>query len=114
MATFPGRKSFLEIRIDLSLQACSNVTLEDDARLGECCPSSRDSSFFLLVLAFVSDAVFLSQVDVAFNVLNLSVVDILVCRFPSSRLFSTCSSSDPDFHVNQLIPVAFVVDYVVF
>ena len=39
----------------------------------------------------VSDAVSLSQVDVAFNVLDLSVVGINWCRFPSSRLSSTCS-----------------------
>ena len=50
--------------------------------LGESCPSGRDSSLNLLVLVFVSGAVTLSQVDVAFNALDLSVVDILVCRFP--------------------------------
>ena len=43
---------------------------------------------------------------------RLSVVDIFVCRFSSSHLSSTCSSSDPDFHFYQLIPVAFVVDHV--
>ena len=36
--------------VDLFLQACSNVTLEDDAVLGECCPSGLDSSLNLLVL----------------------------------------------------------------
>ena len=56
--------------VELSFQACSNVTLEDVAVLGECCPSSRDSSLNILVLVFVSGAVFLSQVDVAFNVLD--------------------------------------------
>ena len=56
----------------LSLQACSNVTLEDVAVLGEC----YDSSFNLLGLVFVSGAVSLSQVDVSFNVLDLKVVDI--------------------------------------
>ena len=59
--------------VDLSLQACSNVTLEIVAVLGECCPSGRDSSLNLLVLVFVSGAVSLSHVDVAFNVLDLSV-----------------------------------------
>ena len=34
---------------------------------------------------------------------------LLVCSFPSSPLLSTCSSSAPDFHFHQLIPVAFVV-----
>ena len=63
----------------MSLQACSNVTLEDVTVLGECGPSSHDSSLELLVLVFVSGAVSLSQVDVAFNVLNLSVVDIYWC-----------------------------------
>ena len=30
--------------VDLSLQACPNVTLEDVTVVGECCPSGRDSS----------------------------------------------------------------------
>ena len=64
--------------VDLSLQACSNVTLKYVAVLGECCPSGRDSSLNLLVLVFVSSAVSLSQVDVAFNVLDPSV-DIYLC-----------------------------------
>ena len=38
--------------------------------------SGRNSSLNLLVLVFVSGAVSLSHVDVAFNVLDLSVVDI--------------------------------------
>ena len=72
--------------------------------LAECGPSGRDSSLNLLVMDFVSGAVSLSQVDVAFNVLNLSVVNIiLVCRFLSSPLSSTCSSSNPDFHFHQRI-----------
>ena len=58
---------------DLSLQACSNVTLEDVVVLGKCCPSGRDSSLNLLVLVFVSGAVSLSQVDVAFSVLVFSI-----------------------------------------
>ena len=60
----------------LSLQACSNVTLEDVSVLSEFCPSSRDSYLNLLVLVFVSDSVSLSQVDVAFNVLVLSDIDV--------------------------------------
>ena len=51
--------------------ACSNVTLEDVAVLGECCPSGRDSSLNLLIVVFLSGAVSLSQVDVTFNVLGL-------------------------------------------
>ena len=66
----------------MSVQACSNVILEDVAVLGECCPSGRDSSLNILVLNVISGVVYLSQVDVAFNVLDLSVVDICVCRFP--------------------------------
>ena len=46
--------------VDLPLQACSNVTLEDVALLGECCPSGHDSSLNLLDLVFVSGAVSLS------------------------------------------------------
>ena len=80
------------MRDGLSLQVCSNVTFEDVAVLGECCPSGRDSSLNLLDLPFVPGAVSLSQVDVAFIVLDLSVVDIiLVCRFPSSPFSLTCS-----------------------
>ena len=96
----------------MSLQVCSNVTLEDVAVFGECCPPGRDSSLKLLVLVFVSGAVSLSQVDVVFNVLGLSVVDM--CRFPSSPLSSTCSYSHPDCHFHQLITVAFVVAHVVY
>ena len=98
----------------MSLQACSNITLEDVAVLGESSPSCRDSSLKLHVLVFVSGAVSLSPVDVAFNVLDLSVVDILMCRFRSLHLSSTCSSSNPDCHFHQLIPVPFVVAHVVY
>ena len=76
--------------------------------LGECCPSDNDSSFKLLVLDVVPGAVLLSQVDVAFNVLDLSVVAIYW------TLSSTYSSSDDGVHFHQLIPVAFVVDSMVY
>ena len=50
---FPRLTSLLEVVVvDLFLQACSSVTLEDVAVLGECCPSGRDSSVNLLVLVF--------------------------------------------------------------
>ena len=51
---FPRRMSLLEVRmlVDLSLQACPNVTLEGVAVHGECCPSGRDSSLNVLVLVF--------------------------------------------------------------
>ena len=62
--------------MDLSLQACSNVTFEDVAVLIECYPSGRDSSLNFPVLVFVSGAIYLSQVDIAFNVLDLSFNDI--------------------------------------
>ena len=92
----------LRMSCRLVLQACPNDTLEDVAVLGECCPSCQDSSLNLLVWVFVSGAVSLSQVDVAFNVLDLGVVDIkLVCRFPSSPLCSTCPSLDHDFNFHQ-------------
>ena len=59
-------------------------------------------------------AVYLNQVNVAYNVLGLSVVDIiiLITHFPSSPLFSNCSSSKPDFNFRQLIPVAVIVNRV--
>ena len=41
----------------MSLQACSNVTLDDVAVLGESCPYGRDLSLNLLVLVYVSGAV---------------------------------------------------------
>ena len=62
--------------VDISLQTCSNVTLEDVAVLGEYCPSGRDSSLNLIVLIVVSGAVSLSQVDIAFNILHLSDIGI--------------------------------------
>ena len=63
--------------VDLSHQACSNLTLENVAMPG--CPSGRDSSLNLLVLVFISGAISLSQRDIAFNVRDLSVVDIYWC-----------------------------------
>ena len=67
------------------------------------------------VLVFVSGAISLSQVNEAFMVLGLSVVDkILVCRFPPSPLSSTCSYSNPDCHFQKLFPVAIVVVRVVY
>ena len=47
--------------VDLSLQACSNLTLEYFAVLGECCPSGRNSSLNLLVLDCVAGSVSLSK-----------------------------------------------------
>ena len=63
----------------LSFKARSYVTLEDIAVHGESCPSGRDSSLNLLVLDFFSGAVSLSHLDVAFNAIDLSVVDIYWC-----------------------------------
>ena len=62
---------------------------------------------------FVSDDLSLSHVNVAFDVLDQSVVDIMVCHFSSSPLSLTCSSSNLDCHFHQQIPVAFVVVLVV-
>ena len=83
---FPCCMSLLEVAwvVNVSLQACSSVTLEDVAVLGECCPSGRDSLLNLLVLFFLwccffSGAVSLFHVDVPFNVLDLSIVDM--CQF---------------------------------
>ena len=39
--------------LHLSLQSCSNVTLEDVAVLDECCPSGRDFSLNFLVLVYI-------------------------------------------------------------
>ena len=63
----------------MSLRACANVTFEYVAVLGEYCPSGSDSPLNLLVLVVFSGAVSLSLVGVAFNVLDLSVVDIYWC-----------------------------------
>ena len=75
---FVGSKHDIYTYLVLLLQACSNVTLKDVAVLGECCPPGRDSSLNLMVLVFVLGVVSLSQVDVAFNFLDLSVVDIIL------------------------------------
>ena len=63
-------------RRDSSLQIGFSVSLEYVMVLGECCPSTGDSSLNLIVLVFVSRAVSLSQVGIAFNVLSLS--DVIV------------------------------------
>ena len=52
------------------------IPFEDVAVLGECCPSGRDTSLNVHVLVFAFGAVSLSQVDVAFIIFDLSVVDI--------------------------------------
>ena len=47
--------TLLEVRMNcrrVSVKAGSNVTLEDVAVLGECCPSGRDSSFDSPYLGF--------------------------------------------------------------
>ena len=54
----------------------SHATHEDVAVLGECSSCGRDSSLNRLVLVYVSGAVSLSCVDVAFNILDLGVVDL--------------------------------------
>ena len=61
----------------MSLQACSNVTMEDVTVLGESFLSVCDSSLNLLL--FVSGAISLSQADEVFNVLDQSVVDTHCC-----------------------------------
>ena len=48
--------------------------------LANAVPPGRDSSLNLLVLDFVSSAVSLSHVDLGFNLLDLSVVDIYWCE----------------------------------
>ena len=62
--------------LDFSLQAGSKVTHEDVIVPGEHCPAGRDYSLNLLVFCFVFVAVLLFHVDVAFNVLCLSGVDV--------------------------------------
>ena len=91
---FPRRMSLLEV----------GMTLEDVALLGGCCPPDRDSSLNLLFMVFVSGAVSVSHVDVAFNVLYLNSVTIYWCVvFASSRLSSNCLSSHPGFYFHQLV-----------
>ena len=54
---FPRRTSLLEVYacvVDLSLQARSNVTVEDITVLGECYPPGRDSSLNLIVCLLCS------------------------------------------------------------
>ena len=66
-----------------------------------------------MVKGVVSDAVSLSWVDVVFNVLYPSGVDIYI-----DVLFSIITSVFdlffPNFHFYQLIPVAFVVVHVLY
>ena len=63
----------------MPLQTCPNVTLTYVGKLGECCLSGSDISLNLLVLVFISGAVYLSQIDVTCTVLYLSVVNIYWC-----------------------------------
>ena len=68
-----------------------------------------------VILLWISLSWFLSPVPCSFQRSRSECCwQILMCRFPSSPLSSICSSSDPDFHFHQLIPVAFVVDHVVY
>ena len=91
------------------------MTLEDVAVLGECGLGDRDSSFSLLVLVFVSDAVISVPDWCGFERSRSECcLHILVCHFQSSPLSSTYSSSDPDFHFHQLTPLLFVIVHVVY
>ena len=98
--------------VGLSLQACSNVTLKDVAVLGECYPpwffESPCPGFCLWCCISV-----LGRCSFQRSPSECCWHIILVCRF-LSPLSSTSSSSDPDFHFHQLIPVAFVVAHVVY
>ena len=75
---FRRRVSLLEAHMCCRLvsPAGTSVITEYVAVLGECYPAGRDSSLNFLVLVFACGAVSLSQVDVAFNVVWLSGVDI--------------------------------------
>ena len=108
----PRPMSLLEVRMSCTLvhlQSCPNVIHEDAAVLVECCPFGRDSSLNLLALVFVSGAMSLFQVYMAFNVPHLNVGDIYWCvifhHYLRFRLVH--------LHFDQLIPVAFVVAHVV-
>ena len=94
--------------VDLCLQACSNVTMEDVIALhGKCYPSGRDFSLNPRVLIFV--VLYLCERSSSQCCLHI----ILVRRFPSWPLSSTCSSSNPDIEFHHLIPTAVVVVHVV-
>ncbi|KAK2170756.1 hypothetical protein NP493_1143g01020 [Ridgeia piscesae] len=69
------------------IMSCRFASSKNVAVLGKCCPSGRDSSLNLITLIFVSGAISLSQVDVAFNVLDLSVGDIYWCVGFSHHLY---------------------------
>ena len=101
--------------VDLSLQACSSVTSEDVAVLGECCPPVRDSCLNILILVFLWCCISVPG-RCSFQRSRFEYCrNILVCRrFPLSPLSSTCSTSDTGIHFHQLIPVAFVVVHVVY
>jgi len=107
---FPRRKSTREV--NLFLHACPNVSLEDIAVLVSC-SCERGPSLTLLVLVVVSGAVSLSQFDVSFKILNVSVLTCIFVFFPIITFVFDFSSSDHEFHFHQVILVAFVVDHVV-
>ena len=60
--------------VHLSLQADGNVAFEDIRVFGVCRPACHDSSLYLFVLVLFLEAVALSQVYVAFNIIILTKI----------------------------------------
>ena len=60
----------------MSLQTDGKVAFEDIPDVGACRPACHDSSLYLFVLVFFLEAVVLSQVHVAFNILYQHVVHV--------------------------------------
>ena len=112
---FLRRRSLLEERMGCRRVFLSRVL---PLKMSRCLANAVHPAVILLCISlswFLSLALYLCPSYIAFNVLDLSVVGIiLVSRCLPSPLSSTSSYSDPDCHFHQLIHVAFVVVHVVY
>ena len=109
----PSRMPLLEVRTNSPLVSlCMFQCYPWKCRsAGEYCPSDRDSYLNIIVFVLLPISV---PCRCSFQRSRSECCwHILVCSFPSSPLSLTCSSSEPDFHFRQLIPVPFVALHMV-
>ncbi len=116
---FPRRMSLLEGRMNCSIVSTSrsNVTREEVAVLGKCCPSGRDSYLNLLVLVFCLWCCISVPGGCSFQRSRPECCcRILVCRLPPSPLSIplVVLHTMVFTYFHHLIPVAFGLDHVVY
>ena len=92
--------------VDLSLQACSNVSLANVAVFGQCCPNGRDSSSKLLVLIlsfvlyFCSSQIISKMLLFFYLLLLLSL--FLVCLFIINNFNNINTTAGFDFVIAEI------------